>query len=95
VDFLAGGTDIPRIQSMHARCPVDAAAAAAAGTGLYTGAAVAVRERNAGAEQRLPCGRVRSGRRRQEFPGTALCARHIPRHIRADDRGHISAGHQL
>jgi len=65
-----------------------AAAAAAAGTDRCAAG-------HAGAEQRLPSGRVRSGRRRQEFAGAALRTRHIPRHVRADDRGHLSAGHQL
>jgi len=53
------------------------------------------RRRHAGAEQRLPCGCVRSGRRRQELAGSALRPRHVPRHVRPDHRGHLPTGHQL
>ena len=60
-----------------------------------TGALAALTERNAGTEQRLSGGRVRCGRCRQEFVGTALRSWNVPWHLRADDRRHVPASHQL
>lgn len=47
---------------------------------------------DAGAEQRLSCGRVRGGRRRQEFPRAAFCERILPRVLHTNHRGYLQTG---
>lgn len=47
---------------------------------------------DAGAEQRLSCGRVRGGRRRQEFPRVAFRERILPRVLHTDHRGYLQTG---
>lgn len=44
---------------------------------------------DAGAEQRLSRGRVRGGRRRQEFPRAAFCERILSRVLHTDHRGYL------
>lgn len=44
---------------------------------------------DAGAEQRLSCGRFRGGRCRQEFPRVAFRERILPRVLHTDHRGYL------
>lgn len=50
---------------------------------------------DAGAEQRLSRGRVRGGRRRQEFPRAALREGVLPRVLHTNHRGHLQTGKRV